>query len=173
MRAIPVTSVPRTLVDLAAELSLDDLAVAFHEAGHRYGTTPRHIDAVLRDRRSPPGAHNLRLVLGREAHVLLSRLERAFMALLRKHDLPLPQTNVRVGVHRVDLHWPGYGLTIELDSYRFHNSRKAWEADRARERDARASEHEHQRLTWYDVVEDPEPTVRYLRRLLRQPARRP
>ncbi|MEA2309986.1 MAG: hypothetical protein QOI65_2272 [Thermoleophilaceae bacterium] len=59
MRAIPVTTVARTLVDLA---------VAFHEAGHRYGTTPRHIDAVLRGRRSPPGAHNLRLVLGREAH---------------------------------------------------------------------------------------------------------
>jgi very-short-patch-repair endonuclease len=172
-RGIPITTVARTLVDLAAVLDLDALSAAFHEAGHRYRTTPRHIAAVLDGRRSPPGARNLRLVTGREAAVLLSRLEKAFIALLKKHGLPLPRTNVRVGPHRVDLHWPELNLTIELDSYAFHNSRRAWERDRDRERAARARGEEHQRLTWYDVVEDPEPTVRWLRRRLTQPAPRP
>jgi very-short-patch-repair endonuclease len=173
VRGIPITTVPRTLVELAEALSLDALAVAFHEAGHRYRTTPRHVDAVLDGRRSPPGAHKLRRVMGRDAHVLLSKLERAFMALLRKHGLPLPRTNTRVGPHRVDFHWPEYKLTIELDSYTFHNSRKAWEDDRARERAARERNEEHERLTWFDVVDEPEPTVRYLRRVLRPPAPRP
>jgi Transcriptional regulator, AbiEi antitoxin len=173
VRRIPITTVPRTLVDIAAALDLDALALAFREAGHRYRSTPRHIDAVLRHRKLVPGARNLRLVMGREAEVLLSRLERAFMALLRKYNLPLPRTNIRVGAHRIDCYWPEYNLIIELDSYAFHNSRTSWERDRDRERAARNREQEHQRLTWFDVVEDPEPTVAYLRRVLRQPAPRP
>lgn len=55
-RGIPVTTVPRTLVDLAAELSPDALARACHEAGVRYGTTPKAIEAVLARRPTSPGA---------------------------------------------------------------------------------------------------------------------
>src|SRR5512132_512105 len=46
-RGIPVTTVPRTLVDLAGILALDDLARACHEAGVRHGTTPAAVEAVL------------------------------------------------------------------------------------------------------------------------------
>src|SRR3954447_16845468 len=42
--------------------------------------------------------------------------------------LPLPKTNRRKGAHYVDCRWPG--LTVELDSYRFHHSRHSWEQDR-------------------------------------------
>jgi hypothetical protein len=62
--------------------------------------------------------------------VLLSKLERAFLALLQAHSLPLPQTNKPAGSHRVDCRWPEHRLTVELDSFRFHNSRHSWEADR-------------------------------------------
>src|SRR5437763_9571694 len=58
-RLIPVTSVPRTLVDLAAVLGLDALARACHEAGVRYRTTPRHVEAVLARRPGTPGRRNL------------------------------------------------------------------------------------------------------------------
>lgn len=172
-RRIPVTTVPRTLVDLAAELTLDDLAVAFHEAGHRYQTTPRHIDSVLRGRRNVPGARNLRLVLGREALVTLSQLERAFIAFLRRHNLPLPRTNRKVGPHRVDCHWPEYGLTVELNSYRFHSSRRSWEDDYQREREARGRDEEFRRFTYHDVFVDQSYMLRELTKLLRQPAPRP
>jgi Transcriptional regulator, AbiEi antitoxin len=174
MRRIPITTVPRTLVDLAAVLDLDDLARAFHEAGHLYRTTPRHIDAVLAGSASPPGARNLRLVLGREALVSLSELERAFIAFLREHGLPLPRTNILVGEHRVDCHWPEYDLTVELNSYRFHQSRHSWEHDYERERDARLRDHRYRRFTYRDVFEDQGYMLRELRRLLATPrARRP
>jgi predicted transcriptional regulator of viral defense system len=65
---IPVTTVPRTLVDIAPKLTPEALARAAHQAAARFrtrGDTP----------------------------ALLSQLERAFNALLRKHGLPLPQTN--------------------------------------------------------------------------------
>jgi len=46
-RGIPVTTVARTLVDLAAVLAADDLARACHEAGVRHGTTPADVEAAL------------------------------------------------------------------------------------------------------------------------------
>ena len=59
-RGIPVTTVPRTLVDLAAYLPTDDLARACHEAGVRHRTTPAMVEAVLARRPNSPGATKLR-----------------------------------------------------------------------------------------------------------------
>src|SRR5919108_1172294 len=59
-RGIPVTTLARTLVDLAAVLDPDDLARAFHEAEVRHGTTPAHVEAVLARRPNSPGAAKLR-----------------------------------------------------------------------------------------------------------------
>lgn len=166
-RGIPVTAVPRTLTDLAADLPLDDLARACHEAGVRFKTTPAHVATVLA-RRPPnlPGAAKLRLILRGDTRVTLSALERRFLELLREHGLPLPRTNRPAGAHYVDCRWPERRLTVELDSYRFHHSRHAWEQDRRRERDARARGDELLRYTWSDVFEEPEPIVAELRRLL-------
>jgi hypothetical protein len=171
-RGIPITTVPRTLVDLAAELAEEELARACHEAGVRYKTTPRQVHAVIAAVPKCPGAAKLRRVLGGDVHVTLSQLERAFLALLRKYGLPLPQTNRQVGGRRVDCHWPEYGVTVELDSYTFHNSRYAWEQDRRREREARARGDEFRRFTYRDVEEELY-VVQELRALLAQPIRGP
>jgi hypothetical protein len=61
-RGIPVTTLPRTLVDLAAVLDLDALARACHEAGVRHGTTPAQVEAVLERRPRSPGAGRLRAI---------------------------------------------------------------------------------------------------------------
>jgi hypothetical protein len=75
-RGIPVTTVPRTLVDLAADLPVAALARACHEAGVRYGTTPRDVEAVLARRPRTKGAGKLREVLRGDVSVTLSKLER-------------------------------------------------------------------------------------------------
>jgi hypothetical protein len=164
-RGIPITSVPRTLTDLAAELTLDDLARACHEAGVRFGTTPAQ--AVLARRPRCRGASKLRKILHGDTRVTLSALEQRFLELLREAGLALPRTNRPAGGRRVDCRWPEQRLTVELDSYRFHNSRHAWEQDRRREREARARDDEFRRYTWGDVFEEPSLTVADLRRLLR------
>ena len=163
---IPVTTVPRTLVDLAAALSFDDLAIACHEAGVRHRTTPVQVEAVLERCPNLRGAGKLRRVLRGEAHVTLSKLEKRFLQLLRDAGLPLPQTNRPAGTKRVDCRWPEHRLTVELDSYRFHNSRHAWEQDHRREREARAREDDFRRYTWADVVENGEVVLAELRSLL-------
>jgi hypothetical protein len=133
-RGVPVTNVAETIVDLAAALKPDDLARAFHEAGIRHHTTPAEVEAALARRPTAPGAGTLRRVLRGDAHVTLSPLERRFLALLRRHGLPLPETNRPAGSRRVDCRWTGHRLTVELDGYRYHRSRHAWEQDRRRER---------------------------------------
>jgi hypothetical protein len=96
-RGIPVTRVPRTLVDLAAVLDEDELASACHEAGVRYGTTPGQVEAVLQRRPNSPGARRLRAVLAGEVTVSLSVLERRFLRLLNGARLPAPATNRHAG----------------------------------------------------------------------------
>jgi putative AbiEi antitoxin of type IV toxin-antitoxin system len=165
-RRIPITTVPRTLVDLASVLSVDELARACHEAGVRHGTTPAQVDAVLARRPNTPGAAKLRRVLRGEVHVVLSKLERRFLELVREAGLALPQTNRPAGGRRVDCRWPEQRLTVELDSYQFHHSRHAWEQDRRREREARARGDEFRRYTYGDVLEHPRLMLRELRGLL-------
>jgi very-short-patch-repair endonuclease len=165
-RGIPVTTVPRTLVDLSSLLSLEELARAFHEANIRYRTPPAHVEEALE--RAPRAKRRARLlgVIRGDAHVILSKLERRFLKLLRDHSLPLPRTNRPAGSYYVDCRWPKHRLTVELDSYRYHNSRYAWEQDRRREREAYARGDSFRRFTWEDITERPTAVVSELRALL-------
>lgn len=165
-RGIPVTAVPRTLIDLSSVLSLDELARAFHEANIRYRTTPAQVEDALERAPRAKGRARLLGVIRGDGHVILSKLERRFLKLLRDHSLPLPRTNRPAGSHYVDCRWPDHRLTVELDSYRYHNSRHAWEQDRRREREAYARGDRFRRFTWGDVTERPEAVLAELRPLL-------
>jgi hypothetical protein len=166
-RGIPITTVPRTLVDLASHLSLDALARACHEAGVKYDTTPRQVEAVLAARPRIKGAKKLREILRGDVQVALSELERQFRRRLEQAGLPLPKTNKPAHGRRVDCRWPELRVTVELDSYRYHHSRHAWEQDRRREREARARGDEFRRYTYGDVQESPSLMLAELRALLR------
>lgn len=137
-RGVPVTSVARTLVDLARELGEAELARAAHEAEIRFGTTPSDVEAVRATRPRNAGAGRLRRVVHGDVAVTLSRLESRFLERLRSASLPLPEMNRPAGGRRVDCRWADPGLTVEIDSYRYHRSRHAWERDRLREREAYA-----------------------------------
>lgn len=168
-QGIPLTSVPRTLVDLASSLPEDELARACHEAGGLYRTTPKQVDALLRRLPNAPGRKKLERVLSGEVPVTLSRLESRFLKVLRDARLPLPITNKMAGGRRVDCRWPEYRLTVELDSYRHHNSRHSWERDRLREREARRRGDECRRYSWTDVFEEPREMLDELAVLLGRP----
>ena len=168
-KGIPVTTMPRTLVDLAEVLSFDALSRACHEAGVKYRTTPRQVRAALERRAKAPGAATLKRVLEGEAHVTLSKLEKRFLQRLQEAGLPLPVTNRPAGSKRVDCRWPDHALTVELDSYTFHNSRYAWEQDHRRERQAHARGDDIRRYTHYDVYDEPQPMINELREALGYP----
>jgi very-short-patch-repair endonuclease len=160
---IPVTSVARTLVDLAPLLPLDDLARACHEANVLHKMMPTMVEPLLAGR---PGAARLRRTLTGDEAVTLSRLEKRFLAGVRAAGLPMPVTNKQAGSKSVDCRWPAHRLTVELDSYAFHNTRYAWEQDRKREREAYARGDAFRRYTWNDVTRAPAQMLRELSALL-------
>lgn len=163
-RQVPVVSPARALVDLAEFLSVDALAHACHRAQTIHRITPAGVAKVTPP--NAPGAKNLRHAL-EGAPVSLSRLESRFLRRLRDARLPLPdRTNRREGSFVVDCRWTRYRLTVELDSYRFHNNRFSWERDQRRAREAYARGDEFRRYTWGDVFEAPEPMLAELRLLL-------
>jgi very-short-patch-repair endonuclease len=162
-RGIPVTTPARTLVDLSSVLAVSDLARACHEARIRFGTAPGEVEAILGRRR---GARELRRVLHGDVHVSLSALERRFLALMRREGLPLPVTNRPAGGRYVDCRWLEQRLTVELDGYRYHSSRHAWELDRRREREAYARGDDFRRYTYGDVFDEPAPMLAELQAVL-------
>jgi hypothetical protein len=113
-----------------------------------FGSTPKEVAAILDRYPRSRGAAALRRVMSGDTKVSLSRLESRFLRRLRDARLPLPETNRPAGGRRVDCRWPGHRLTVELDSYRYHSSRHAWEEDRRREREARLRGDEFRRFTW-------------------------
>ncbi len=164
-RGIPVTTVPRTLVDLAGVLSNPTL--------HARVTRPRFCSGSRRRWSKPcsatcpnaAGAGLLRVVLLGGVPVSLSKIESVFFNGLREEGLPLPETTAGRR-RRVDCRWPDYRLTVEIDGYRYHHSRHAWEQDRRREREARARGDEFRRYTYGDVMEDRRYMFAELRQLL-------
>jgi very-short-patch-repair endonuclease len=137
---LPVTSVERTLVDLAAfvaEAAVEDALEASLRRGLTTVERVRERLAVAQPGR--PGVQRLRSVLhqrggGRAAG---SDLETKVLRLLRAAALPPPvrQHEVRVGDQRyfLDLAWPDRRLAIELDGYESHRGRRAFSDDRARQ----------------------------------------
>ncbi|HVF76970.1 MAG TPA: type IV toxin-antitoxin system AbiEi family antitoxin domain-containing protein [Solirubrobacteraceae bacterium] len=156
---IPMTTVPRVLLDLAPRLALVQLTRACHEAWVRHRVTSRDVEACIARNSTKNGAAKLRRALGADA--TLSELEDGFLRLLRRHALVLPRTNIDNAGDKVDCHWPRHGLTVELLSYRFHASRQAFEDDIARRRRSR-----HVAYTWGDVFERGTQTAAELRSML-------
>ena len=161
LHGIPITIVARILLDMSPRLSRVELTRACHEAWLRHRVTPREVEACIARNPTKKGIAKLRRALG--ADVTLSDLEEGFLSLLRRHGLPLPRTNTDVAGDKVDCHWPHHGLTVELLSYRFHASRRAFEDDVARRR--RSS---HVAYTWGDVFERGAQTAAELAPLLAQ-----
>ncbi|HEV2062258.1 MAG TPA: type IV toxin-antitoxin system AbiEi family antitoxin domain-containing protein, partial [Solirubrobacteraceae bacterium] len=133
---IPVTAVERTLNDLADVETDRVLRRALRQADVLYGVTPSSIDG----RR---GASRLRA----EPERSRSELERTFARLCEEHRLPRPEHNVTLGGVEVDFLWRGRGLVVELDGWRYHRSRQAFEDDRARDQALARAGHRVLRFT--------------------------
>jgi very-short-patch-repair endonuclease len=142
---IPVTTPSRTLTDLRRLLPQPQFAAALRQA--------EFLGYPLEPTLEPDQTR--------------SELEARFLALLRRHRLPQPGVNVRVGPHVVDFLWPRTRLVVELDGYQAHAGRTAFEADRARDVELKAFGYDVLRLTWRQVTTNPGDVARAVRRLLR------
>jgi len=136
---IPVTTLARTLIDLAEVVPAHHLRRALNEADRRELLDLAALHAALA--RLP----------GRKAHPILkaqlqdlyddggapatrSTLEEDFLPLLKAAGLPRPHVNTRIEGVEVDACWPAARVAVELDSYTYHRGRRAFQDDRAKGR---------------------------------------
>jgi hypothetical protein len=152
LHGIPVTTVPRILLDLAPRLKPADLARACHEAWIHHRVGPEAVEACIARNPGKKGAAKLRRALGSD--ITLSVLEDAFLALLKTYGLPLPRTNIDRHGDNVDCHWTQHDLTVELVTFRYHATRYGFEQDAARRRRSN-----HVAYTYGDVMERPAATA--------------
>ena len=143
---IPVTRPQRTLVDLRRTLPPGELRNAIRQAE----LLDLPVDAAVL---IPDGA--------------TSELELRFLGLCRRHRLPRPETNARVGRFRVDFLWREQRLIVETDGRRFHRGKLTSSADRARDRELTALGWLVLRFTYRDVTESPALVAKAIRTHLR------
>jgi len=118
-----VTTPERTVADLR-------MAVAAGGAG---GISARELRRAIRQ----AGVIDLPLAGQDTGDRTRSDLEQAFLAICRRHRLPRPEVNVRIGAFLVDFLWRDQRLVVETDSYRYHRGKVAFQDDRGRDLELR------------------------------------
>jgi very-short-patch-repair endonuclease len=175
---IPVTSVHRTIFDLAASSSADEVIAMIKEAEYRNRWDRLSLWELLERYPAKRGSRNLRFALKRITEEppgrKRSKLEERFAPFLRQHRLPLPRFNDWILLegkrYRVDCHWPELRLIVELDGWEGHRTRSAFQDDRARDRALKVAGYSVIHLTWNQLDSEPEVIVADLRALLAAPA---
>jgi very-short-patch-repair endonuclease len=131
VQGLRVTSAARTLLDMAPRLTEKQLARGVNDLRLRNVLTVAGLRDVLDRNPKHPGIAKLRPHAERaQREPTRSDLEDAFMALIRKHNLPIPRINVKIAGHRVDAHYPDHDLVVELDGWESHKTKQAFVADR-------------------------------------------
>ncbi len=163
---IPVTSVARTLLDLAAVLRPSDLIVAIDRAERQGIFDLTAVLEVLSRARGRKGARALRRAIAAYEHsTQKSALERRFKQLLESRpDIPTPIFNALVegesAAHEVDALWEAERLAVQVDGFEFHRTRRDRERDAASDADLELGGMRVIRFTWDDVNEHGDRTLR-------------
>jgi very-short-patch-repair endonuclease len=150
---IPVTTVARTLLDLADVLERQALKRVITEAEYTHQLDLTAINAAVENN---PGRRCVRLmeaVSGRR-HRTRSVLEQRFLGLLERHRVEEPETGVWISGYETDFLWRAAGLVVETDGVAAHSTREAVKRDRRRDRALARAGFRTMRLTDEDLDDE-------------------
>ncbi len=170
VEGIPVTAVPRTLLDMAAAVkaqSLDRLLERAEELGV-FDLGP--VESLLERTWGHHGWGRLRRAIARYRPVPFTRsgFERRFFDALLEAGLPRPATNYVEAGYELDVYWPERRFAVELDVYGTHGTRAAFERDRLRQEDLKLAGIELTRVTDVRFHREPEAVLERVAALLAQ-----
>lgn len=148
---VPVTTPARTIADLRRASTRRNGAVSKQE---------------LRRAIRQAGVLGFRIDNPEEADRTRSELEYLFLRLCRRHELPKPEINVKIGSMLVDFLWRDRRLIVETDGYRYHGDRAAFEEDRDRDLKLKSLGYEVIRLSYRQVEKEPQRVADVLRSAL-------
>lgn len=154
---IPVTSLARTLLDVADVIPQRQVEKALNQAELLQLLDLASLDACLSRANGRKGVTALKQAIEDHTAGLTrtkSALEEMFLAFLRRHRFELPIFNEIRNGHEVDAHWPQHRLVVELDGRGFHSDRHAFEQDRLRDIDHQRAGDRTIRLTYRRLRRD-------------------
>lgn len=166
---IPVTSLARTLLDLAIRARPDQLDRYLERAEELGLLDVAVLDALLDRAGGHRGRGPLRraLALYRPSPAFTrSRFERRFRRLVRAAGLPVPSMNFNVEGYELDAYWPAHRFAVELDLFETHGTRAAFERDRLRQEELKLLGIEMIRITRPRLDREAEAVTRNLALLL-------
>lgn len=169
VRAIPVTSPARTLVDLAPMLTAAQLQSTLGEADRRGLLDVEAVERALRRTKGRHGQGHRRVVAALDAHerhgavLTRSELEERFLGLVIEAGLPRPQLNAPAAGFEVDALWPAARVVVELDGWRDHKERQAAARDRDKTNKLQAAGYMALRFLHGDLVQRPAEVVAAVR----------
>jgi hypothetical protein len=155
---IPVTTVARTIFDLAAVLPQSHVERALNEAEvQRIGGGPS-VPVLLRRYQRRHGSKMLKAILSSRRGATRSELEAKFSELADLAGLPPSERNVWIEArghwYECDCVWRERKLIVELDGRAYHLNFAAFERDRARDRRLHVAGWSVIRVTWRQLEED-------------------
>lgn len=167
---IPVTSVPRAALDLAATLRTRQLLRLLERAEELRLFDLRHFEDLLARTRGHPGFGRLQRALDayRLAPFTRSEGERRLRELLLDAGLPRPVTGFVEAGYELDFYWPDARFAVEFDTYETHGSQQAFERDRERQETLKLHGVEMIRITDRRLNREPAEVIRRIARLLEQ-----
>jgi very-short-patch-repair endonuclease len=170
---IPVTSVARTMLDLAATRPEREVERAWNEMDVREYRLRLSVPDLLERYPGRKGTPLLaRLAAGKTEPVGITRndLEEAFLALIDRFDLPRPRMNAHLAIRdrffEIDCLWEDRKVAIELDGAAAHGTHKAFHGDRERDRILTAEGYTTSRVTWDHIQLTPSEVAADLRLIL-------
>lgn len=171
---ISVTTVPRTIFDLAATGTTDRVESLVRESEYRQLYDRLSLPDLLERYPRRRGAPRIRVALERIEGLPPGRpkspLEERFLPFLLRYGLPRPHLNEWIVLddkrYQVDCHWHGTSQIVELDGWEGHGTRSAFRSDRARDRRLRVAGYSVTRVSWAQLEDEPEAVAADLRHLL-------
>jgi very-short-patch-repair endonuclease len=150
---IPITTVSRTLLDLAATARSDQLERALAQAMHLQRYDHRAITDVITRSNGHRGTKVLAQASKQEPQITKSAWETRMLTLVRKARLPEPICNRPLhvpdyGECKPDFYWPAHNLIVETDGWEAHRTLAAFRADRAKDAALTAAGYRVVRFTW-------------------------
>jgi len=154
---IPIVAPALALLNFAAVATGDALERAISEAYVLKLVTESALRAVIERHPHRTGVAALRAELDRAGGPMwtASEAERRMKELMRKAELPMPQTRVRVEGWPADFLWPQFRLIVEVDGYQSHGQRYAFERDRRRDQAHISAGYRVIRFTWRQLEDEP------------------
>jgi very-short-patch-repair endonuclease len=157
---VPVTTVARTVVDLARTLSFREGVVVADSALHQKLTSKKELHAVLAECPRWPGIQQARAVVEFADRLAESVLESIARVVFRDCGLPAPELQVEVshdGVrYRVDFMWKQYRTVAEVDGKLKYEDRSRFGYERRRDVWLRNAGFEVVHFTWQEITTQPE-----------------